>query len=67
MERKLLKEVKKNEFFRLTDSETAPVWVKTGSFSRKGGKTKYECQKYEDMNHYNLFGFDRMVFVGFTY
>lgn len=67
MERKQLKEVKKNEFFRLAESETAPVWVKTGGFSRKGGKTKYECRKHEDYNHTNFYGFDKVVFVGFTY
>lgn len=67
MERKQLKEVKKNEFFRLTESETAPVWVKTGSHIRRGGMTKYEAQKYEDCNHTNYFGSDKVVFVGFTY
>ena len=49
------------------DSETAPVWVKTGSRTRKGGITKYECIQYEDVNHYNSFKFDKVVFVGFTY
>lgn len=67
METKQLKDVKKNEFFRLTESETAPVWVKTGGRIRKGGITKYECQKYEDCNHYNFYRGDKTVFVGFTY
>lgn len=67
METKQLKDVKKGEFFRLKDSETAPVWVKTGGRTRKGGITKYECIQYEDVNHYNSFKFDKVVFVGFTY
>ena len=67
MESKKLKDVKKGEFFRLTESETAPVWVKTGGVIRRGGKTKYEAQKWEDVNHFNYFGFDKIVFVGFTY
>lgn len=67
MEKKQLKDLKKYEFFRLVESESAPVWCKTGGISRKGGKTKYECQKFEDANHTNFFGFDKIVYVGFTY
>ena len=67
METKKLKDVKKGEFFRLKESDTAPAWVKTGGHIRKGGITKYECQKYEDANHYNFFTFDKTVYVGFTY
>ncbi len=67
MERKQLKQLKKNEFFRLVESDTAPVWMKTGAHIRRGGMTKYEARKYEDYNHLNYFGADKVVFVGFTY
>lgn len=36
MEQKQLKDLKKGEFFRLVESETAPVWVKGQRISRKG-------------------------------
>lgn len=45
MESKKLREVKKGEFFRLRESETAPVWIKTGNWMRQGGKTKYEVAR----------------------
>ena len=67
METKKLCEVKKGEFFRLRESETAPVWVNTGGRIRRGGMSKYECQQYEDINHYNYFPPDKIVYVGFTY
>ena len=67
MERKQLREIKKHEFFRLVDSETAPVWVKTGGRIKREGKTKYEAEKVEDANHMNFFGGDKIVYVGFTY
>lgn len=49
------------------DSETAPVWVKTGGRIRREGMTKYEAEKVEDANHTNFFGGDKIVYVGFTY
>ena len=49
------------------ESDTAPVWMKTGAHIRRGGMTKYEARKYEDYNHLNYFGADKVVFVGFTY
>jgi hypothetical protein len=67
MESKKLRDVKKGEFFRLRESETAPVWIKTGGWMRKGGKTKYECDQYEDCGRCNFYSADRVVFVGFTY
>lgn len=67
MESKKLRDVKKGEFFRLRESETAPVWMKTGCWTREGGKTKYECDQYEDCGRSNFYSADRVVFVGFTY
>lgn len=67
MEKKQIKDVKTGEFFRLIAEETAPVWVKTGSTTKKGGKIKYYCHEYENMKHCNAFGLDKVVYVGFTY
>ena len=67
MESRKLREVKKGEFFRLRDSETAPVWTKTGCRTREGGKLRYECDQYEDCGRSNFYSADRVVFVGFTY
>ena len=67
MESKQLRQVKKGEFFRLRDSDTSPVWTKTGCWTRQGGKTKYECEQFEDAGHCNFYGADRLVYVGFTY
>jgi len=67
MKSRKLREVKKGEFFRLRESETAPVWMKTGCWSRTGGKLKYECDQVEDCGRSNWCSADRIVFVGFTY
>ena len=67
MEKKELRQVKKGEFFRLAESETAPVWMKSGATIRRDKKTKYECFQYEDVCHVNYFGSEKTVFVGFTY
>lgn len=67
MERKQLKDIKNGEFFRIRESDTAPVWVKTGERIRRQKMTKYECHQYEDANHNNFFGSDKVVYVGFEY
>lgn len=40
--------VKRGDFLRLTDSDTAPVWIR-GNYD-KGSKT-YSIYKYDDANH----------------
>lgn len=37
--------------FHMTDSETSPLWVR-GEYNRFA--KKYECHKYEDVNHEKL-------------
>lgn len=48
MKKVLLKDVKKGDYFRLTNSETAPVWVK--SDYDRFTKT-YEIYKFDDVCH----------------
>lgn len=64
MEKKTIRELKKGEFFRLTDRGNAPVWVR-GEYIRE--VKKYSTYKYDDVNHENLRSGDKIVFVGFTF
>lgn len=64
METKIIRNLKKGEFFRLSDRETASVWVR-GEYVREA--KKYSTYKYDDVNHELLLAGDRIVFVGFTF
>lgn len=59
-----IREIKKGEFFRLTASETAPVWVK-GYYV--ASEKKYEAYKYEDTLRETFLKGDRKVFTEFTF
>ncbi len=56
--------VPKGGFFRLTDSYTAPVWVR-GDYDRSDNK--YSAYKYEDTNKESFFNGTRKVWVGFYF
>lgn len=64
MEKKTIRELKKGEFFRLTDRENAPVWVR-GEYIRE--VKKYSTYKYDDVNNERLLPGDKEVFIGFTF
>lgn len=64
MEKKIIRELKKGEFFRLTDRENAPVWVR-GEYIRE--VKKYSTYKYDDVNHESLRSGGKIVVVGFTF
>lgn len=59
-----IKSLKRGEFFRLSDRETTPVWVR-GEYVREA--KKYSTYKYDDVNHERLLPGDKAVFVGFTF
>lgn len=59
-----IRELKKGEFFRLSASESAPVWVK-GYYV--ASEKKYEAYKYEDTNRETFLKGNRNVFVEFTF
>lgn len=61
---KSIRQIKKGEFFRLKNTDTAPVWIR-GSYVPAEGK--YETCKYEDVNHQRLMSGKTQVFTGFTY
>jgi len=56
--------LKKGQYFRLTNSDTAPVWVR-GEYSREA--KKYSTHRFDDVNHERLLRGDQRVFVGFTF
>lgn len=56
--------VPKGGFFRLSDSYTAPVWVR-GDYDRSSNE--YSAYKYEDVNHESFFKGTRKVWVGFEF
>lgn len=60
MKQVLLKDVKKGEFFRLVNSEAAPLWVRD-FFVR--GKRAYCCFKYDDINHCHNYSRTLLVYV----
>lgn len=64
MKQATIRQVKKGEFFRLSSSDTAPVWVK-GYYLPS--EKKYEAYKYEDCNHESFFNGNKKVFIGFTF
>lgn len=59
-----LRQVKKGEFFRLSASDSAPVWVR-GYYCRED-KT-FEAYKYDDTNREGFFKGTKRVFVDFEF
>lgn len=64
METKLIRHLKKGEFFRLSTAETAPVWVR-GEYIREA--KKYSTYKYDDVNHERLLSGNHKVVVDFIF
>ena len=46
--------------FHMTALETSPMWVK-GEYNRFA--KKWECHKYDDVNHEKLLGKNRVVYI----
>ena len=59
-----VKKLGKGEFFRLKDSETAPVWVRDEYLP---ACRKFSCHKFVDINVERLMIGDRSVFFGFKF
>ncbi len=64
MEQKPIRKLRKGELFRLSDHETAPVWVR-GEYIRE--VKKYITYKYDDVNHERLLSGDKRVIVDFIF
>ena len=55
---------KAEEYIRLKDSDTAPVWIR-GHYDRSA--KRYAIYKADDMMHEAFVKASRKCFVGFTY
>lgn len=59
-----LKTLKRGDFFKLSATASAPVWVK-GDYDRTS--RKYSCHRWDDSNDSRLMKGDRTVFIGFSF
>lgn len=59
-----LRELGEGELFRFSPSETAPVWVR-GEYNRSS--RKYECYKYDDVNHWGEYNGTRVITTDFEF
>lgn len=59
-----IRELKKGEFFRLRESDTAPVWVRDEYVP---ALKKFSTYKFDDVNHEHLLKGNTIVFTGFTF
>lgn len=64
MTKTTIAKIKKGEFFKLSNSETSPVWVR-GDYVRS--EKKFSCTKFDDINHENFFKGDKEVFIDFKF
>lgn len=62
--RKSIRELKKGDFFRLSQSDTAPVWVRDEYMP---ALKKFSTYKFDDVNHERPRNGDTKVFTGFTF
>jgi hypothetical protein len=59
-----LKSLKRGDFFKLSATPNAPVYVK-GDYDR--GAKKFSCHRWDDMCDSRLMAGTRTVFVGFSF
>lgn len=62
--RQSIRELKKGEFFRLRESDTAPVWVRDEYIP---ALKKFSTYKFDDVNHEHLLKGNTIVFTGFAF
>lgn len=65
MRKTTIKAIKQGEFFRLKESETAPVWVR-GYYVREDGYNRFEAYKWDGTAE-SFFKGSREVFVDFEF
>lgn len=59
-----MRRVNRGEFFRLANSESAPVWVRD-DYNRSS--KKFEAYKYDNVNYWSEFKGSRLVYVDFVF
>lgn len=62
--RKSIRELKKGDFFRLSESDTASVWVRDEYMP---ALKKFSTYKFDDVNHERPRNGDTKVFTSFTF
>jgi len=60
----IIKDLKKGTFFRFSNSETSPVWIR-GEYVRE--LKKYSITKFEDTNCENFVSPTKVVFIDFEF
>lgn len=56
--------LKKGECFKLSESDTAPVWIR-GEYVHS--EKKYSCTKFDDTNHEKRMKGTQTIYIGFTF
>lgn len=64
MKKTQINKVNQGTYFRLTESDKAPVWIR-GEFIREAGK--YSCYKFDDTNHEKLMKGTRTIYINFEF
>lgn len=64
MQQQPIRSLKKGEYFRFAESDTAPVWVR-GEYIRE--VKKFSTHRFDDVNHERLLRGNQLVWVGFTF
>lgn len=59
-----IKTIKRGEFFKLSASENAPVWVRGYYYAPE---KVYECYKYDDTNRETFLKGTRKVYIDFEF
>ena len=64
MEAKQLKVLNKGEFFKLSGTDSAPIWVR--DYYDRSARMVW-VHKFDDINHGKFIKGSRIVFSGFTF
>lgn len=59
-----IKDLKKGDYFRFKDSDTAPVWIR-GEYVRS--EKKYSAYKFDDVNHERFISPEKEVITDFEF
>jgi len=64
MKKVTINSIKQGEYFKFKETETSPVWIR-GYYERTS--RKYECYKYDDVNHERFINGNTEVFIDFEF
>lgn len=64
MKQVVIQTLKKGDYFKLSNTESAPVWCKDKYCRSSKG---WQCNKFEDVNHWGTFKKGRKVWIDFDF